>query len=90
MAKKRINTSTSISQPFTTDSNLSMEQKKIETAFGEYPKVKVTLPKAVAKGLGNPFISSYNGVVFSLIAGVPRELPEPIAEHVLEIINNSE
>lgn len=90
MAKERINTTTSILEGIPTDTALLAEQEALDRAFAGKPKVKVTLPKAVSKSLGNPYIASYNGVVYSLIAGVPRELPEPIAEHVLSIINNTE
>lgn len=70
-----------------TEADLRREQADYEKNFANEEYEEVTIPKVLAKQLGNPYYWALNGVVVGFELGVPKRVPKPIAEHIKKMLN---
>ena len=70
-----------------TEKQLRDEQKAMEKEFMDTEYEEVTIPKALAGKIANPYYWSLNNVVVGFELGVPKKVPKPIAAHIKKMLN---
>lgn len=69
------------------EKQLRDEQKAMEKEFMDAEYEEVTIPKALAGKIANPYYWSLNGVVVGFELGKPKRVPKAIAEHIKKMLN---
>jgi hypothetical protein len=69
------------------EKELRDEQKAMEKEFMDAEYEEVTIPKALAGKIANPYYWSLNGVVVGFELGKPKRVPKAIAEHIKKMLN---
>lgn len=69
------------------EKQLRDEQKAMEKEFMDTEYEEVTIPKALAGKIANPYYWSLNGVVVGFELGKPKRVPKAIAEHIKKMLN---
>ena len=87
--KTKINNSKNIGIREVTDAEITRELNLMSAVFKGEQLVDVLMPKVVANYLGDPYVGSYNGVVYTVQADKKRKLPKSIAEHFNNIMINA-
>lgn len=88
-AKVKANTTKTIQKAKVSDADLARELTKAKTAFSDEKVVKLSIPKALAKDFGPTLFVGVNGVFVNIpVDGKEYEVPETLAAHAKEVINN--
>ena len=69
------------------EKQLRDEQKAMEKEFMDAEYEEVTIPKALAGKIANPYYWSLNGVVVGFELGTPKKVPKAIAAHIKKMLN---
>lgn len=70
-----------------TEAQLKKEQVEMEKKFMDTEYEEVTIPKALAGKISDPYYWSLNGVVVGFDLGKPKRVPKPVAEHIKKMLN---
>ena len=70
-----------------TEKELRDEQKAIEKEFMDAEMEEVTIPKALAGKIADPYYWSLNNVVVGFELGKPKRVPKAIAAHIKKMLN---
>jgi len=90
MTNKKINTTkTMLEAASLTDAELKAVSKRAEIAFGKQKVVDFSIPPAFQKNIGTELFIAVNGVhVVIPVDGKPHPIPEVLAKHGQQMINN--
>lgn len=88
-AKAKPNTTKSIQKAKVSDADLAKEIARAKAAFSGEKTVKVAIPKAFAKDFGPTLFVSVNGAFVNIpVDGQEYEIPETLATHAKQAMNN--
>lgn len=85
----KVNTTSNINEPQVTEAQLEKQVKEAAMALREEKKVKVSIPKALAKNIGATLPLGINGAMIVLpVDGSEHEVPAPYKKLLDEYLNN--
>lgn len=84
-----MNSTNSVNNPNVTDADLQKQVVALGAKFNAEKKVKVNIPKGLAKNVGPTLFVGINGVNLVIPAdGEDHSIPETFASHVKEYLKN--